>query len=135
MEIAHHLDGSQNLRGAWDLVLFDGEELVYGQGNDQLGDYFLGSKEFARDYADRVEQKPQPRRYAEGGLVLDMVGGRKLTIQQEPNSLDLAPTLVREVWGVARQLRATGFRTRVGRAVLDDHSAPQQRGDPHDRHH
>ncbi len=38
-----------------------------------------------------------------------MVGGRRLQINQEPNSLNLAPNLVREVWAVARQLRAGSF--------------------------
>ena len=33
-----------------------------------------------------------------------------LTIDQEPNSLNLAPSLVRDVWAVARQLNAPAFR-------------------------
>jgi len=50
MEIAHHLKESPTPWGV-DLVLFDGEELVYGQD----GEYFLGSKEFARRYAESLE--------------------------------------------------------------------------------
>jgi hypothetical protein len=128
MEIAHHL---KDLKTVWgvDLVLFDGEELVYGQGGEQVGDYFLGSKEFARDYANRPKQQSDRSQYA-AGFVLDMVGGRNLAISQEPYSLDLAPRLVQEIWSVARQLHATGFRDRVGPAVYDDHLALNNGGIP-----
>ena len=59
-----------------------------------------------------------------------MVGGRKLQINQEPNSLNLAPNLVRDVWAVARQLDARSFKLRVGREVLDDHLALNNAGIP-----
>jgi len=115
MEIAHHL---KTLPTEWgvDLVLFDGEELVYGTN----GDYFLGSKEFARRYVEE-QDRTRPTYTYDAGLVLDMVGGRNMKLKQEPHSLSLAPRLVREVWGVARQLKARAFVTQVGRAVLDDH--------------
>lgn len=111
MEIAHHLKTSPTPWGV-DLVLFDGEELVYGMD----GDYFLGSKEFARRYVAARSTS----RY-EAALVLDLIGGKNLQIPQEPHSLDLAPKLVQDVWSVARRLKATAFRNQVGRAVLDDH--------------
>lgn len=120
MEIAHHLS---ELTTGWgvDLVLFDGEELVYGKGPEgQVGEYFLGSKEFARRYSSGVDSGRLRTRYS-AGLVLDMVGDKDLTIDQEENSVALAPGLVREVWEVARQLDAKAFRNRVGRSVLDDH--------------
>lgn len=128
MEIAHHLE---SLRTPWgvDLVLFDGEELVYGGGYNQDGEYFLGSKEFAKQYADGVDSRKLPYRYV-AGLVLDMVGDRNLTIDQEENSLNLAPGLVREVWAVARQVKAPAFRHRVGQAVLDDHLPLNNAGIP-----
>jgi len=115
MEIANHLKGLSTPWGV-DLVLFDGEELVYGQD----GEYFLGSKEFGRRYSESVENRRQGPRYV-AGMVLDMVGGKNLAINQEPYSLDFAPRLLRDVWGVARQLKATAFRNRIGRAVMDDH--------------
>ena len=46
MEIANHLD-KLNTEWGVDLVLFDGEELVYGN-NPRRGEYFLGSWHFAR---------------------------------------------------------------------------------------
>ena len=53
MEFAHHLKDLDTRFGV-DLVLFDGEELVYGNDPDtRQGEYFLGSKEFARRYAEQ----------------------------------------------------------------------------------
>jgi glutaminyl-peptide cyclotransferase len=128
MEIAHHLDTLQTPWGV-DLVLFDGEELVYGGGNNQDGEYFLGSKEFAKRYADGVDDKSIKYRYS-AGLVLDMIGDKNLNIDREPHSIDFAPALVRDVWTVAKQLKATAFRPREGRAVNDDHLPLNNAGIP-----
>jgi glutaminyl-peptide cyclotransferase len=119
MELAHHLEKLPTEWGV-DLVLFDGEELVYGGGQNQNGEYFLGSKEFAAQYANGTETRQLPYRYA-AGFVLDMVGDKNLNIKQEQNSLSLARGLLREVWTVARQVKATGFKNEVGQAVNDDH--------------
>jgi hypothetical protein len=115
MELAHHM---KDLPTTWgvDLVLFDGEDLVYSEN----GQYCLGSKEFARVYAEGLETRRGAPRYA-AGLVLDMIGDKNLAIEQEQYSLNFAPRLVQEVWSVARRLKAGGFHPRVGRAVNDDH--------------
>lgn len=128
MEIAHHL---KDLPTPWgvDLVLFDGEEIVYGRGQFQEGEYFLGSKEFAKQYARDVDAGRTKTRYA-SALVLDMIGDRNLQIDQEENSVSLQPGLVREVWTVARRLQASAFRNRVGRGVLDDHLPLNNAGIP-----
>ncbi|MCA1685575.1 MAG: M28 family peptidase [Planctomycetia bacterium] len=128
MEIAHHMDRLSTPWGV-DLVLFDGEELVYGQGQDQNGEYFLGAKEFARVYVEGVDSRRLKSRYV-AGIVLDMVGDKDLKIDQEENSLNLAHGLVRDVWAVANRLKATAFRNRVGSAVLDDHLALNNAGIP-----
>lgn len=124
MELAHHLRTLPTSVGV-DLVLFDGEELVY----DERGEYFLGSKEFAREYEQAVKQGSSASRY-QAALVLDMVGGKNLQISKEPYSLQLAPKLVQDVWTVARRLKAPAFRNRVGRAVLDDHIPLNDSGIP-----
>jgi glutaminyl-peptide cyclotransferase len=118
MEIAHHL---KNLDTHWgvDLVLFDGEELIFGD-EPRVGEYFLGSEQFARTYADLVQGRRTPMRYV-NGIVLDMVGGRNMRIKQEPNSLREAPLLMREVWAVAKSLGVKSFSTQRGREVRDDH--------------
>ena len=128
MELAHHLDELPTPWGV-DLVLFDGEEIVYGRGQVQEGEYFLGSKEFARVYSQATASGRSKNRYV-AALVLDLVGDRDLQIDQEENSLSLNPALVREVWTVARRLKATAFRNQVGRAVLDDHLPLNNAGIP-----
>ncbi len=125
MEIAHHLKDSTTPWGV-DLVLFDGEELVYGGGQNQTGEYFLGSKAFADEYK---KSKKDKARYV-AGIVLDMVGDRELAIDKEPHSLEFAPKLVNAVWGVAKALKVTQFRDREGRAVLDDHLPLNDAGIP-----
>jgi glutaminyl-peptide cyclotransferase len=127
MELAHHMN---DLKTQWgvDLVLLDGEELVYGN-EPRRGEYFLGSKEFARRYVEQVESNRIRYRYA-GGIVLDMVGGKDLAILQEPNSLRLAPKLVREIWTTARQIGVKSFRFSQGREVLYDHLPLNDAGIP-----
>ena len=97
------------------------------------GEFFLGSKEFARVYAENEEARRKGGasvpHYA-AALVLDMIGDKNLAIDQEPHSLDFAPRLVKEVWSVARGLKANVFRNRVGRAVLDDHLPLNNAGIP-----
>ena len=116
MEIAHHLGSLPTAYGV-DLVLFDGEELVY----DDVGEYFLGSREFARIYARDRERGRVRQRYV-AGVVLDMVGDKNLTLPQEPYSLDLAPNIVRQIWSVAARLNVPQFIQKVSdQAVSDDH--------------
>ncbi len=125
MEIAHHLGDSPTPWGV-DLVLFDGEELVYGGGQNQTGDYFLGSKFFAKTYAEGSKDKA---RY-EAALVLDMVGDKNLNIDREPYSMEFAPNLVKDVWDVAKALKVTQFRPGIGPAVYDDHLPLNNAGIP-----
>jgi glutaminyl-peptide cyclotransferase len=127
MEIANHLTDLDTRWGV-DLVLFDGEELVFGN-DPRVGEYFLGSDEFARIYVEQRDRRRSKVRYA-AGIVLDMVGGRELRIKQEPNSVDAAPQLVRQVWEVARSLRINSFRFEEGREVMDDHLALIRAGIP-----
>jgi hypothetical protein len=117
MEFAHHM---KDLSTPWgvDLVLFDGEELVY----DTTGEYFLGSKVFSRNYASARKSGKAKYRYG-AGILLDMVGGRDLHIKREPHSMQFAPQLVQDVWRVARQVGAEGFTNEEGVAVNDDHLA------------
>jgi hypothetical protein len=127
MEIAHHLNDLPTPWGV-DLVLLDGEELVYGS-NAAIEDYFLGAKHFGRTYKAERRGGKNPSRYV-AGMVLDMVGDRDLKIEQEEHSLQLAGRLVREVWSVAQRLEATSFRNQVGSGVYDDHLALNDAGIP-----
>jgi hypothetical protein len=87
--------------------------------------------EFARAYQEQRSRRRAGMRYAYAyGIVLDMVGGRNLTVKQEPNSLQYAPDLVRVVWAVARSLRVSSFWNQEGREVMDDHLALNKVGIP-----
>jgi glutaminyl-peptide cyclotransferase len=127
MEIANHLT---NLPSQWgvDLVLFDAEELVFGN-NVPHEDYFLGSKEFARIYAGQVRGKRTQMRY-ENGIVIDLAGGRNLNIKREPASARAAPQLMSDLWRVAGALQIDSFRAETGREVSDDHLALIEAGIP-----
>jgi hypothetical protein len=122
MEMANHMKNSPTPWGV-DFVLLDGEELVY----DRTGEYFLGSKAFAKAYS-KGKRKSKSRYVA--GIVLDMVGGKNLELKREPYSEKLAPKLLDDVWEVAAQLDARSFREDFGREVLDDHLPLNDAGIP-----
>ena len=63
-------------------------------------------------------------------MVLDMVGGKDVNIPVEVGSNRLAPSLVREVWGVAEQMNSEAFAQNLGPEVLDDHLAMNAAGIP-----
>jgi glutaminyl-peptide cyclotransferase len=116
MEMAHHLKSSPTPWGV-DLVMFDGEELVYGRE----GSYCLGSDAFGRSYS-AARKKGSKNRYV-AGMVLDMVGGKDLILLKEPYSEQMASGLLKQVWSVAQRLDppAKAFRDDFGREVKDDH--------------
>jgi hypothetical protein len=130
MELAHHLGGSDaaedNAPGddalGIDLVLFDGEELVY---SDRRDPYFLGSTWFAKQYAQRNADWSY-----ESAVLLDMVGDSDLQIHQEWHSAtDPDSRLVMEqVWETAQRLGVEEFIPRVKHAVQDDHLPLRQIG-------
>jgi hypothetical protein len=124
MELAHHLNDSPTPWGV-DLVLFDGEELVY----DHTGEYFLGSIEFARQYRNARRAGKSKDTYV-CGIVLDMVADRDLRLPKEPYSLRYAGRLVRELWTVARMLGAHAFVDEPGTEVRDDHLSLNAEGIP-----
>lgn len=113
MELARHLP---ELRGdvGVDFVLFDGEELVYGE-NDE---YFLGSTYFARDYVANP-----PHGAYRWAVLLDMVGDADLKIPQEMNGLRWPNTrpLVESIWSTAKKLGVREFIARRGPDLRDDH--------------
>lgn len=113
MEMAKRFNDMQGAQGI-DVVLFDGEELVF----DERGEYFLGSIHFARDYA-----AARPRTPYVWGVLLDMVGGAELRLFQERNSISWPDTrpLVDSIWSTARRLGVRELIARPGHEVRDDH--------------
>lgn len=111
MELAHHIRDMEPTYGV-DFVLFDGEELIFGQE----GEYFLGSRHFALEYL----ANPPAHRYVWGVLV-DMVGDRSLNLYKEINSVKFAPELVDSIWDTARRLGVREFIDRRRHEIQDDH--------------
>lgn len=111
MELAHHIHQIQPTYGV-DLVLFDGEELIYGD----RGTFFLGSEHFARQYRDH----PPEHQYV-WGVVVDMIADRSLSLYQERNSLKYAPKLVHSIWDTAKDLGVKQFVAKPRHEVQDDH--------------
>jgi len=114
MELGHHVAQLPDRYGL-DFVMFDGEELVYDDRRDR---YFLGSEWFAQQYHDHP-----PAHHYVAGVLLDMVGDRKLGIYQEVHSVTWPATrpLVKEIWGTAARLGVKEFIPRARYAVRDDH--------------
>ncbi len=112
MELAHHMPQLPESIGV-DLVLFDGEELVYQERRDN---YFLGSTYFANQY---VAQPPQYRYRA--GILLDMIGDRELKIYYERNSWNYARDVCKSVFETAASLQVDHFVAKVRHELRDDH--------------
>ena len=111
MEWTHHLERLPKTIGV-DLVMFDGEELVYRRDDD----YFIGSTYFAQDYRDNPPAIPY-----RGGFVWDMIGDRELQIYVERHSLRYAKQLTLDVFRTANRLGINEFRLRQRHEVRDDH--------------
>ena len=114
MEMAHHMKVLKPTYGI-DMVFFDGEEFVFSK-DSPISRYFLGSKYFATQYVKR----PPKHKYI-FGIVVDMVGDRKLELKMERNSLKYAPDLTKSIWSTAKSLRIREFIFREGYEVQDDH--------------
>jgi hypothetical protein len=117
MELATHVKELKSTVGV-DFILFDGEEYVF----DADDEYFFGSTHFAREYRKaRLKDRNLPA-YV-GGILLDMVGGKNAHFPLEQNSWMKAPTLTKQVWGIADELKCSAFRsTELSKyPVRDDH--------------
>ena len=112
MEMAHHIKSIQPKYGV-DFVFFDGEELVYKDGDK----YFLGSEYFATWYRDKP---PANFRYVCGVLV-DMIGDKQLTLHMERNSVKMAPAVTQSIWQTAQKVGVSEFIARPNYEVRDDH--------------
>jgi glutaminyl-peptide cyclotransferase len=104
-----------DLKVGVDLVMFDGEELIF-ENDGTKGEYFLGSKHFATQYASA----PKEFTY-EAGILLDMIADKELQLYYERHSYDFARNLVRDVWNIAAKMKIREFVQRTRHTVRDDH--------------
>jgi len=111
MELGHHIRALKPRYGI-DFVFFDAEEFVYSSSDK----YFLGSEHFSRNY----KEQPPGHRYRFGVLV-DMIGDKRLTVYQEKNSLKYAPALTHSVWQSAKRAGVREFVAKPKHEVQDDH--------------
>jgi hypothetical protein len=115
MELAHLVPKLEGPLGI-DVVMLDGEELVYVEGRDP---YCLGADWFAQKYA----QEPPAHKYR-WGVLLDMVGDANLQLYQEHFSATWQNTrpLVKAIWATAQRLGVREFIQR-GKFLVsaDDH--------------
>jgi hypothetical protein len=106
-----------------DFVFFDGEEYVFNREDE----YFFGSKHFGSEYRKNRGTK----RYL-GAILLDMIGGKNASFPIEQTSWWKAQGLVRDVWGIAAELKVAAFRSDEFSkfAVEDDHVPLNANGIP-----
>jgi hypothetical protein len=124
MELAHQMKDLKTNVGI-DFVLFDGEEYVFRQRGD---DYFFGSRHFGAE----VKKGNRGKIKYSGAVLLDMIAGKKASFPVEQNSGWRQPQLVREIYGIAAELKCNAFKpdefSKV--AVEDDHMALNRAGIP-----
>jgi hypothetical protein len=95
-----------------DIILFDGED--FGEEGD-LDHYFLGSRYWGQN-------PPVPGYSPRFGILLDMVGGVNAVFPKEGYSMNFAPSLVNEIWSIARGFgHGELFIDERGGLISDDH--------------
>jgi hypothetical protein len=120
MELAHAMKDLKTDVGV-DFVFFDGEEYVFERSDR----YFFGSDHFAAAY-----RKGNGKSKYTAAILLDMIGGKDPRFPVETNSWFQANPLVKEVWGLAEQLKCPAFQLVGGPTVQDDHLALSRGGIP-----
>ncbi|MBL7010410.1 MAG: M28 family peptidase [Candidatus Marinimicrobia bacterium] len=91
------------------LVLFDAED--YGSTGDSWS-YCKGSQYFANNL---------PIPFPSYAINLDMVGDANLEIYIERFSYKQNPELVLDLWGLAEELKLSGFKKMAYHSIFDDH--------------
>lgn len=119
LELARVLARRPDLAQKAALVFFDGEE-AYEAFSETDGLY--GSRYFAKDLAAQGKVKQ-----FRGGLLLDMVGDRSLTITLPPDS---PAEMARDIFAAAEALNLRKHFTYFDRDIMDDHTPLNEAGIP-----
>lgn len=115
MEMGHSMSAIRPTFGV-DMVFFDGEEFIFQRDG---GKFFWGSEYFAQQYRDQ----PPPHRYVCGVLV-DMIGDKRLNIRPELLSLKFAPKVSNSLFETARQLGIKEFLSKPYSTEINDDHVP-----------
>lgn len=102
-----------------DIIFFDAEDWgaphTYTGKTDDYGGYCLGSSYWSKNLH-------KPNYSAFYGVLLDMVGAKGATFMQEDGSMQIAPSVVNNIWGLAGQLGYSQyFVPEKGAGLTDDH--------------
>jgi len=109
MTLAEMLSKNPPLNIGVDLLFLDAEDMgIYNKPDT----WALGAKNFSK-----YIKNPLPK-YA---ICLDMVGDKDQEFLIEKFSYNIAPNIVRKVWGLANQLGYKQFKYIIGQAIIDDH--------------
>lgn len=109
MTLAEMLSKNPPLNIGVDLLFLDAEDMgIYNKPNT----WALGAKNFSK-----YIKNPLPK-YA---ICLDMVGDKDQEFLIEKFSYNIAPNIVRKVWGLANELGYKQFKYIIGQAIIDDH--------------
>ncbi len=119
LEIARVLSAYPELAAKTELVFFDGEE-AYERFTATDG--FFGSRYFARE----LQKEHRTDRYR-GGILLDMMGDRSLTITLSPDS---PADMARDIFASADVLQMRSYFTYFNGNISDDHTALNAVGIP-----
>jgi peptidase M28-like protein len=119
LELARNLCGKKGRYAVW-IAFFDGEEAVRPQWEDPDNRY--GSRQMAAQFAASGDLKK-----IRAMLLADIVGGRNLRIQREPDSTTELTDLI---WSVAARLGYSNIFVNEEYAVTDDHGSFLKRGVP-----
>lgn len=119
LELARVLAKRPDLAQKAELVFFDGEE-AYEAFSETDGLY--GSRYFAKDLGAQGKVKQ-----FRGGLLLDMVGDRSLTITLPPDS---PAEMARDIFAAAEALNLRKHFTYFDRDIMDDHTPLNEAGIP-----
>jgi glutaminyl-peptide cyclotransferase len=130
LEIARLLNTQNNPQVGVDIILFDGED--YGEPE------FMNDKEKARNRvywclgSQYWAQNKHARNYtAYFGILLDMVGGEGAQFYREGYSREMAPSVIKRVWGWAHELgHGRYFKYENSEPIIDDHLYMNQAGVP-----
>ncbi len=117
LELARVLGQHPALAAKVELVFFDGEEACE---NFSETDGLYGSRYFAK----HLPAKPQQ---FTGGILLDMIGDRSLTITLPPDS---PPQIARDIFASADALQLRDHFTYFENNIIDDHTPLNAAGIP-----
>jgi peptidase M28-like protein len=117
LEIARVLNSRPELAAKIELVFFDGEE-AYESFSETDGLY--GSRYFAKHLGGPKEQ-------FSGGVLLDMIGDRALTITLSPDS---PAQMTADIFASAEALKVRNHFTYFPSSIMDDHTPLNAAGIP-----